>query len=364
MIPIIDSHLDLSMNALGFDRDLSLPIAELKDRERYMKDHPARGKATVSFPEMRRGAVVLSLGTLLARSTPNRYPTDGYKRIDIDFINPVHASAFAAGQLDYYVQQEKAGEISIIRGRSDLTGFWGRVEGMDGTFDNLPLGIVIAMEGSDGITHPFQAERWWDSGLRVASLVHYGQGVYAAGTGISGPVTEAGKDLLKAFADLGIVLDVTHLCDQSFAEALELFDGPVLASHNNCRALVEGSRQFSDDQIKQLIERDAVIGVAFDAWMLDPKWVRWKTDPKTLSISAAVDHIDHICSLAGDARHVAIGSDLDGGFGTEQTPGDLKSIADLQLVGTILKERGYKKADIDAILHGNWYRFLSEHLPG
>lgn len=351
------------MNAIGFDRDLSLSLADLNSRERNMKDHPARGKATVSFPEMRSGGIVLALGTLLARSTPNRFPENGYKRVDIDFINQLHASAFAAGQLDYYHQLEKTGEITIIRTSSDLSSFWDRLGPLNGNYENLPIGIIIATEGSDAMTDPFQAKRWWDGGLRVASLVHYGQGVYAAGTGINGPVTDAGKELLGAFEKLGIILDVTHLSDRAFQDAVELYNGPILASHNNCRAIVAGSRQFTDEQIKLIIERGGVIGVAFDAWMLDPKWVRWKSDPNTLSVSAVIDHIDHICSLAGNADYVAIGSDLDGGFGTEQTPGDIKSIADLQLVATHLKDRGYKKDDIDAILYGNWLRFFLKHLP-
>jgi membrane dipeptidase len=352
------------MNAIGFDRDLSLPLSELNRRESHMKDHPARGKATVTFPEMRAGGVVLALGTLLARSAPDRLPAEGYKRIEIDFINSLHASAFAAGQLDYYHQLAKSGEISLIQTREDLGEYWDRVEAKGGAYDRLPIGIIIAAEGSDSITNPFQAERWWEGGLRVASLVHYGQGVYAAGTGISGPVTEAGRDLLKAFRDLGMILDVTHLCDQAFFEAVDLFDGPLLASHNNCRAVVAGSRQFSDEQINVLIHRGGVIGVAFDAWMLDPAWVRWKSDPNTLSITSVIDHIDHVCNLAGDAKHVAIGSDLDGGFGTEQTPGDVKTIADLQSVGTHLERRGYNKDDIDAILYGNWLGFFGKHLPG
>ncbi len=363
MTPIIDTHLDLSMNAIGFDRDLCLPVAEINRREQHMKDHPARGKATVSFPQMRSGGVVLAMGTLLARSSPNGFPTGGYKRVDIDFVSPLHASAFAAGQIDYYHQLEKAGEIAIIQSKVDLDEFWERVEGKNGAFGHLPIGIIIAMEGSDAIAHPFQAERWWERGLRVASLVHYGQGVYAAGTGLSGPVTDAGKTLLKEFNRLGMILDVSHLCDQAFYEAIDLFDGPIVASHNNCRALVDGSRQFSDEQIKLLIEKNGAIGVTLGAWMLDPKWIRWKSDPRTLSIASVVDHIDHICNLAGNAGHVGIGSDLDGGFGTDQTPGDVKTIADLQLIGVHLRNRGYAEQDIDAILNGNWLSFLREHLP-
>jgi membrane dipeptidase len=160
-----------------------------------------------------------------------------------------------------------------------------------------------------------------------------------------------------------MILDVTHLCDQSMAQALDLFDGPVLASHHNCRALVPGDRQLTDEQIMRLIGRGAVIGAALDAWMLYPNWVRGKTSPQVVGLEAVADHIDRVCQLAGNANHTAIGSDLDGGFGTEQTPRDLDTIADLQKLDQILARRGYSDGDIDNIFHGNWLRFFAEALP-
>jgi membrane dipeptidase len=160
-----------------------------------------------------------------------------------------------------------------------------------------------------------------------------------------------------------MILDATHLSDPSFFEALELFDGPVLASHQNARALVPGDRQFSDEQLKLLIARDAVIGAAFDAWMLYPGWERGKTSPEVVSLEAVADHIAHVCDLAGNARHAAIGTDLDGGFGTEQTARDLDTIADVHKLAGILAGRGYSDEDLDLIFHGNWLRFFRRALP-
>jgi membrane dipeptidase len=157
---------------------------------------------------------------------------------------------------------------------------------------------------------------------------------------------------------VGMVLDVTHLTDESFWQAVEQFKGSVLASHNNCRALVPGERQFADEQIRYLIERDSVIGIALDSWMLHPAYVPGEISNLLVSLEAAVDHIDHICQLAGDARHAAIGSDLDGGYGTEQCPHDLDTIADLQKIPGLLRKRGYAEADIEAVMHGNWLRFF------
>jgi len=185
----------------------------------------------------------------------------------------------------------------------------------------------------------------------------------AVGTGDDGPLTPAGIQLLKEFEQLGMILDATHLSDTSFFQALDIFPGPVLASHNNCRALVPDGRQFSDEQIRLLIERDAVIGVALDAWMLAPGWVRGRTSREVVRLDALADHIDHLCQLAGNTRHAAIGSDLDGGFGTEQTPLGMDRISDLQVLEEILTRRGYPGEAIDAIFHGNWLRFFLKNLP-
>jgi membrane dipeptidase len=156
--------------------------------------------------------------------------------------------------------------------------------------------------------------------------------------------------------ELGMILDATHLAEDSFWQALELFHGTVIASHNNCRALVPGDRQFSDEQIRKLIERDAVIGAAFDNWMLYPGWVAGQTSSSVVSLENVIDHIDHVCQLAGNTHHAAIGSDLDGGFGREQSPGDLDTIADLQKIPPLLRKRGYTESDVEAIMHSNWMR--------
>ena len=197
------------------------------------------------------------------------------------------------------------------------------------------------MEGADPIVDVDQAAAWWDLGLRSVNLAHYGKSRYAVGTGGDGPLTPDGVQLLKEFERLGMILDATHLSDTSFFQALDTFGGPVLASHNNCRALVPDGRQFSDEQIRLLIDRGAVIGAALDAWMLAPGWVRGQTTRDVVGLDAVADHIDHVCQLAGNARHAAIGSDLDGGFGTEQVPAGLDRISDLQKLDAILAARGY-----------------------
>src|SRR5204863_442744 len=135
---------------------------------------------------------------------------------------------------------------------------------------------------------------WWSEGLRAVGLAHHGRGHYAYGTTTNGPLSDNGIRLLNELDRFGMMLDVTHLSDASFDQALDNFKGAILASHQNCRALVPGDRQFSNGQIRALIARDAVIGTAFDAWMLYPGWVRGKTSPEVVGIAAAADHIDCI----------------------------------------------------------------------
>jgi membrane dipeptidase len=324
-----------------------------------MTDERSRGRNTLTLPELRRAGGRVCVGTLLARGGPEQVRREGTKRTDLDYATPSIAYAAAHGQLAYYSLLETQGHIRFIRTAAELAAHWKQA------IENpaAPLGLILSMEGTDPIVTPDQVQEWWDAGLRAAGLAHYGRGQHAYGTGVSGPLSEAGIAILHEFERVGMILDVTHLCDESMAQALDEFGGHVLASHHNCRALVPGHRQLTDDQIRQLIGRNAVIGAALDAWMLYPDWVRGKTQPEVVGLDAVADHIDHVCQLAGSARHSAIGSDLDGGFGNEQTPRDLDTIADLQKLADILLARGYSDADVDLIFHGNWLRFFLEALP-
>jgi membrane dipeptidase len=208
---------------------------------------------------------------------------------------------------------------------------------------------------------PDQVEEWFNAGLRVIGPAHYGVSPYAHGTATEGGLFPQGPALLREMERVGMVLDVTHLSDQCFDEALDIYGGPVLASHHNNRTLVPNQRQLTDEQTKRLIARKAVIGIALDTWMLYPNWVRGVTKAE-VKLETMVDHIDRVCQLAGNARHVGIGTDLDGGYGREQSPSDLDTIADLQGVPAMLRRRGYTESDVEGIMHGNWVRFFKEAL--
>ena len=358
---IIDTHLDLAFNALSWDRDLTLPLDEINARESDMTGK-ARGRATVSLPELRAGGVAVCLATVVARVRTDFHWTDELPRTSPDFRSQGAAYGAGQGQMAYYRLLEEQGEVTILRTAADLDNHWQTWQEATDT-SSLPIGFILAMEGADSIVDPSQAAAWYAQGMRAVGPIHYGLGRYSGGTGTTGPLTAAGVELLAEFDRLGMILDASHLSEPAFYQALDCFKGPVLASHNNCRALVPGDRQFSDDQIQRLIDREAIIGVALDAWMLYPNWQAGKTPPEAVTLESVADQIDHICQLAGNPRHVALGSDLDGGYGTEQTPHDLTTIADLQKIAEILQKRGYAEKEIDAIFHANWLAFFRRYLP-
>ncbi|HUS37050.1 MAG TPA: membrane dipeptidase [Verrucomicrobiae bacterium] len=356
---MIDVHQDLAWSAMYFNRDLLKPIAEIRAYEAGLTDEPGRARNTISFPELRRAKIGVCVTSLLARSGPGA-TRRGSNRANLDYAAQTICHSHAKGQLAYYRLLKSMGHVRIITTRAQLKSHW---QDWTQSPETTPWGLIISMEGADPIVSPPQVEHWWQQGLRAVGPAHYGHSHYAAGTGVDGPLTAAGRELLKEFMRVGMILDATHLADVSFFEALEIYDGPVLASHHNCRALVPGDRQLSDEQIALLIQRKAIIGAVFDAWMLYPGWKRGVTQPEVVGIEAAADHVDHICQIAGNANHCALGTDLDGGFGTEQTPRDVDTITDIHKLEEIFARRGYKPEDIDGIFFANALRFFSEALP-
>ena len=360
MRPMIDAHLDLALNALNYNRDLFLTVPQLREVEKDFTDIKCRSRCTVTFPELKRCHMPVCVATLLARSGPDAATRWGFLRGDIDYASQQIAYAHAVGSLGYYRLLEQQGHVKFIQTRGDLAAHWAAWEADPA---GTPLGIILSMEGGDPIVSPAQVEHWFGLGLRAVGPAHYGRSHYAYGTATDGRLTPAGVELLKAFMRAGMILDVTHLADQSFWHAMDVYDGPMLASHHNLRSLVPGDRQLTDEQVKELVKRGAVIGSAFDAWMMVPGWERGKTRPEVVGLEAIVDHMDRICQFAGNARHIAFGTDLDGGFGTEQTPRDLDTITDVHKLEDILAGRGYSAADIDGIFFGNWLRFFGSALP-
>ncbi len=354
---IFDAHLDLAINAIEWGRDLTRPVAEIRRREAGKTDKPDRGRGTVTLPEMRRAGIGLCVATQIARVEHDAWsPVFGWP-------SQAQAWAMTQAQLAWYRAMEEAGEMTLIPDRVRLERHLEIWSSGDNT--QSPVGFILSLEGADSLLTPGHLERAYEQGLRAIGPAHYGPGVYAFGTDSSGGFPPRGRELLREISRLGMILDVTHLTDECFWQALEWHEGPLWASHQNCRALVPHMRQFSDEQLRALISRDAVIGCALDAWMLVPGWERGKTTPQSSGVTLEhfVAHIDHICQLAGNTLHAGIGTDLDGAFGTEQTPRDLDTIADLTKLPALLAARGCPEDGIASILSGNFVRFLRNALP-
>ncbi len=349
---IIDGHLDLAMNALEWNRDLKTSVSVIRRREKGMTDKIDRAHGMVSLPELRKERAAVVVATQIARYVDEDARQAGWN-------SPEQAWAQTQGQLAWYQAMVSEGEMTQITDLQELEAHltnWSA----DEVDEEKPVGFILSLEGADSLVNLSYLERAYEYGLRALGPAHYGPGRYAPGTNMEGPLTAIGVDLLKEMDRLGMILDVTHLTDEGFTQAMNLYKGAVWASHHNCRALVPHQRQLTDEQIRQLIERNAVIGGVLDTWMLKKGWEKGKSDPKRegISLNTLIDHYDHICQIAGNSQHVAIGSDLDGCFGTEQSPGDMDTIADLQSLSGLLSNRGYTEIDIDNIFSNNWLRFL------
>lgn len=344
---IFDAHLDMAWNALDYNRDLMKPVPEIREFESHFEGIIS-GPCTTSWYEMRRGRVGLAIVTVM----PRLHRKD--KELS-HFQSREAAYATCHGQLAYYRAMAGSG---VLREVGDAETLDAHVQEWNSGKDGAPIGFIVSMEGAPSILFPEQVHEWKENGLRLLGPAHYGPNSYCHGTGSEGGLTEDGRTLIKEMDKAGLILDVTHLADESFWQALEIFDGPVLASHHNARTLVPGDRQLADEQLKELITRNAVIGASFDCWMIQPGWKIGVSDPSNVTMEDIANHTDHICQLAGNAKHCGLGTDLDGGYGKEQTPSDLDTIADLQKFAGILEKRGYSAEDIAGIMHGNFVNLL------
>ncbi len=350
---IFDAHLDLGLNGVDWNRDLRQTVDDIRAQEISLEmTEKGRCTNTLSFPELRRSQVSTCLTTLLARQEKEINHSMGW-------TTPHACYAMAHAHLAYYRAMEKDGYLRMIRTRGDLQR---HIETYVAAPDTCPLGFILTMEGADPVLKPETIYEFHEHGLRAIGLTHYGPNRYGGGTRSEVGLSVDAIPLLEHITELGMTVDVTHLSDVAFWQLVDRFGGRIHASHQNSRRLSSWQRQFSDQQYMEVIKRDGVIGIAFDIIMLQEGYVRGKS-PRSVGIDRAADNIDIICQLAGSARHVGIGTDLDGGYGCEQTPHDLDRFYDIRRLKTILETRGYSDEDIAGIFHGNWIRFFSEALP-
>lgn len=262
----------MAHGAIQLNRDLTLSIEQVRQKDDIegFEDSPDEG-TMASLPELRRAEVSAALVKVVGRIHRPGSPLEGYR-------GPEAAYAAAQGDLAYYRILEAKGEIRILRTGGELSEhmqLWQEAE----STDELAIGFILGMEGADPILWPEQVHEWKQDGIRVVSLTHYGASTYAhgTGTGTEGGLFPPAKTLFQEMESAGMILDVTHLSDASARQSLDLFSGPVLASHQNCRALVPGERQFPDGILRRIIDRDGVIGASMDTWMLYPPGRDWSS---------------------------------------------------------------------------------------
>lgn len=350
---LFDAHLDLALNAVDWNRDLRLSVDDLRAQERALEmNTPGRGGSTLSLPELKKAEIGVCLSTLLARQEKEINHSFGW-------TTPETCYAMAHAHLAWHRAMERAGWVRMLKTKHDLQS---HVAAWKKDSSRSPLGFILAMEGADPILTPETIYEFYEHGLRAIGLTHYGANRYGGGTRCEVGLALDAIPLLKHITELGMTVDVTHLSDVAFWQLLDHFGGRIHASHQNSRRIADWQRQFSDEQYQAVIARDGVIGMAFDVIMMQHGYVRGVSKAEAL-IERAVDNIDIVCQLAGTVRNVGIGTDLDGGYGVEQTPADLDKISDLQRLVDLLSNRGYSDEDIAAIMHGNWIRFFEEVLP-
>jgi membrane dipeptidase len=359
---IVDSHQDLAWNMLTFGRDYTRSVAETRRLETEADSPVIRheGHTLIGWPEYQRGRMGVVFGTLFA--SPARRRLGEWETLV--YAEAGEAHRLYRRQLDAYHElvERQPACFRLIGSLPDLEAVLSDWEAEKA--EGHPVGLVPLMEGAEGVRSPGELDEWWGAGVRIIGLAWAGTR-FCGGTRDPGPLTDEGRQLLKSMAELGFALDLSHMDELSARQALDSYPGPILASHANAAALIPdytGNRHLPDDVIRGLLQRDGVIGLLPSCKFLDYGWQRG--DPRSdVPLERLAAHVDHICQLAGDARHVGLGSDFDGGYGVEAVPAELDSVADLQKLVPILQANGYNDEAVAAILGQNWLRFLRNFLP-
>ena len=357
---IIDAHQDLAYNILTYNRDYTRPVSETRQAEENSDIPLHNGNTMLGWREYQQGGVAIVFSTLFA--APQRRKLGDWE--DQIYRDTQEAHQLYSSQVDVYhrLADEHPTKFRLIQNVASLEEHMKTWQ--DGA-DSHPVGLVILMEGAEGVRDPSELEMWWEKGVRIIGPAWAGTR-FCGGTMEPGPLTDEGRALLGGMAEIGFTLDLSHMDELAARQALDVYPGAIIASHANCAALLPefpANRLLKDDIIKGIIERNGTIGLVPMLPFLKDGW-RKGDSRKGLTLDPLLTaQIDHICQLAGDSNHVAIGTDFDGGFGLESAPEDLDSIADLKKLDHLLKARGYSNHDVEAIFGLNWLNYLKENLP-
>lgn len=352
---LIDAHEDIAYAAISFNRDYSKSAADIRLVEQFSDIPKWNGHAMLGYADWQKANVGIIFSTLFVIS--KQYQTGYWEKVV--YRNFQEAGSLLQQQIDYYYRLEEnyPEKFIVLRNNSQYQDHW---EILKNTKQNYyPIGLVLLLEGAEGLQHPEEIEDWHQKGVRIVGPA-WGGGKYSGGMYEPGGLTKEGRLLLEIMLDLGMGLDITHMSEQAVYQALDIYEGPVLSTHANAKSLlpgVSGERHLSDPIIRRIAERDGVMGVMPYNQFLVANWTKSFARDK-VTLEHYVNHIDYICQITGSANHVAIGTDFDGGFGYPDVPIELISIGDLPQVDAILASRGYNQDEIKAIFALNWKRIL------
>jgi membrane dipeptidase len=359
---IVDAHEDIAYNMLKYGRDYLRAVEETRRLEVGSAAVLDNEDALLGWPDYQRGQVAIIFSTLYA--TPVRWHK-GENNLQV-YKTYDEAYQLYHEQLMIYhrMTDSSSDKFRLIASSRDLDlilDHWKNPSLESGH----PVGMVVLMEGAEGIRSLSELEEWYELGVRLIGPAWVGTR-YCGGWREPGPLTDDGRKLLSAMADYNFILDLSHMDEQSTIEALDIYRGPIVGTHGNCLALMPNSnsnRHFSDRILNGIIKRDGVVGIVPFNSYLKVGWVAGKNKREEVPLSYVADHIDHICQIAGDALHAGIGSDFEGGFGLQSVPPEIDTVADLQNLVSLLQTRGYSENDITNILGNNWITRLKRDLP-
>jgi membrane dipeptidase len=357
---LIDAHEDLAWNILTFRRDYSRSVAETRRLEVASLAAQVNGDTLLGWPEYQHGKVAIVFSTIFA--APERHKLGPWDEQCYRSVDEAHLR---------YQQQIEAYERLVgehpdmfqkIETQADLESVLAHWQRED--TDKHPVGLVRLMEGAEGVRELAELEQWYRGGVRIIGPAWAGTR-FCGGTHEPGGLTDEGRELIDRIAAYHFSLDISHMDEKAALESLDAYQGPVIASHANALALLKGSdsnRHLTDRVIEGILERDGIIGIVPANSFLRPGW-KEAGGRDLVTLDYFISQIDYICQLAGNARHVGIGSDFDGGFGLQSVPHEIDSIADLRKIIPLLAQRGYTEVDMASILNENWLAHLKNNLP-
>lgn len=353
---VLDSHCDTPSQILRL-RDLS-------------KDNPY---AHIDFPKLRRGNVD---GAFFALYVPASFDSD-----------PVAASGYARKLLE--------GVKATLSSNSDQAALAVSYEQACQNRENGLFSVFLGLENGSPLGNSIEPlQYFYDEGIRYITLCHTGNNEICDSCASSqrrwGGLSPFGRDLVRKMNHMGMLVDVSHISDESFYDVLECSTRPVVATHSCCRALAQHPRNMTDDMIRALADAGGVIQINFYPLFLDgafkeilsssgivergeviesefianpddmkkrEAWYRILDELAALSrpsFRLIADHIDHVVDLVGP-DHVGLGSDFDG---IEVVPEGMEDVSYMPVLFDELRSRGYSERDLEKIAGANFFRIL------